>query len=159
MNTDIAKDAFLKSVLYLLRETFEGSPEGQGSAYLDRGKGFFNTLESLTAEQASREIGATTIAAQTEHAKFYLDRLCEFMTGRIEKVNWEQSWLIEQVNDAEWDALRQSVRKSYENTLRCFAAIDDWNEDNVGEAMAIIAHTAYHLGAIRQIMKSTVNQT
>jgi hypothetical protein len=81
------------------------------------------------------------------------------MTGRIEKVNWEQSWLIEEVNDAEWNALRQAARKSYENTLRCFAAIDDWNEDNVGEAMAIIAHTAYHLGAIRQIMKSTVNQT
>ena len=154
MNTDIAKAAFLKSVLYLLRETFEGSPEGQGSAYLDRGVGIFSTPEKLTAEQVSREFAATTIAAQIEHAKFYLDRLCEFMTGRTERVNWEQSWLIDEVNDAEWDALRQSVRKSYENTLRCFAGIEDWSEDNVGIAVGIIAHTAYHLGAIRQIAKS-----
>jgi hypothetical protein len=155
MNTDIAKDAYLKSVLYLLRETFEGSPEGQGSAYLDHGVGFFSTLENLSAEQVSREFGATTIAAQTEHAKFYLDRICEFMTGRTERVNWEQSWLIEEVNDAEWDALRQSVRKSYESTLRCLAGIEDWSEDNVGMAMGMVAHTAYHLGAVRQIMKST----
>ena len=154
MNTDIAKDAFLKSVLYLFRETFEGSPAGVGSAYLDRGAGFFNTLESLDAEQASREIGSTTIAAQTEHAKFYLDRLCEFMTGRTERVNWEQSWLIEEVNDAEWDALRRSARKSYENTLLCLAGIEDWSEDNVGMTMGMLAHTAYHLGAIRQIAKS-----
>ena len=158
MNTDIAKDAFLKSVLYLLRETFEGAPEGEGSAYLDRGVGFFSTLEKLSAEQVSREFGATTIAAQTEHAKFYLDRICEFMTGRTERVNWEQSWLILDVNDAEWDALRQSARKSYENTLRCLAGIEDWSEDNVGMAMGMIAHTAYHLGAVRQIMKSTLNQ-
>jgi hypothetical protein len=158
MNTDIAKDAYLKSVLYLLRETFEGSPEGQGSAYLDRGVGIFNTLENLSAAQVSREFGATTIAAQTEHAKFYLDRICEFMTGRTERVNWEQSWLIEEVNDAEWIALRESVRKSYENTLRCLAGIEDWSEDNVGMAMGMVAHTAYHLGAIRQIMKSTLDQ-
>jgi hypothetical protein len=153
MNTGIAKDAFLKSVLYLLRETFEGSPVGQGSAYLDRGVGIFSTLDKLSAEQVSRELAATTIAAQTEHAKFYLDRLCEFMTGRTERVNWEQSWLIDEVNDAEWIALRESVRKSYENTLRCFAGIEDWSEDNVGMAIGMVAHTAYHLGAIRQIAK------
>jgi hypothetical protein len=154
MNTDIAKDAFLKSILYLLSETFEGSPDGQGSAYLDRGVGIFNTLEKLSAQQVSRSMGATTIAAQLEHAKFYLDRLCEFMTGRTEKVNWEQSWLIDEVNEAEWNALRASARKSYESTLRCLAGIEDWSEDNVGMAMGMLAHTAYHLGAIRQIAKA-----
>jgi hypothetical protein len=150
----ITKDAFLKSILYLFRETFEGSPEGQGSAYLDRGIGIFNTLEKLSAEDVSREIGATTIAAQTEHAKFYLDRLCEFMNGRTERVNWEQSWLIETVNAEEWSALSEGVRKSYEGVLRCFADLEDWSEDNVGMAMGMLAHTAYHLGAIRQLAKN-----
>lgn len=150
----ISKDDFLKSILYLLRETFEGSPEGEGSAYLDRGVGIFATLEKLSAEDASRDVGATTVAAHTEHAKFYLDRLCEFMTGRTEKVNWEQSWLIETVNETEWNHLRQGMRNSYENVVRTFAAIDTWNEDNIGEAIAIVAHTAYHLGSIRQITKA-----
>jgi len=145
---------FVESLAYLLRETFEGSPEGQPSAYLDRGVGFFNTLSDLSAEQVSREYGETTIAAQTEHAKFYLDRLCEFMGGRTEKVNWEDSWLIDDVNDQEWDALRQTMKQAYENALKCIASVSDWDTRKAGMAIGLIAHTAYHLGAVRQIAKS-----
>lgn len=151
---NINKKDFLKDVLIILRETFEGSPEGQPSAYLDRGVGFIKTIENLSAEQVSKNIGETTIAAQTEHAKFYLDRLSEFMTGRTESVNWEQSWLIETVNETEWDALREAVKKSYENVLRTIARIETWDGSNVGDPVAIIAHTAYHLGAIRQMVKA-----
>jgi hypothetical protein len=150
----IEKEYFVKSLAYLLRETFEGSPEGQPSAFLDRGIGIFNTLEKLSAEQVSRESHGTTIAAQVEHAKFYLDRLCEFIGGRTEKVNWEDSWLIEDVSEEEWNALRATVRKSYENALRCFAEQQNWSEDAVGMAIGMLAHTAYHLGAIRQIAKA-----
>ncbi len=142
------------SVAYLLRETFEGSPEGKPSAYLDRGVGFLITVDGLSADAASTEFQGTTIAAQTEHAKFYLDRLCEFINGRTERVNWDDSWLIETVNEAEWEALRSSVRHAYENTLRCVAAVEDWTELRVGMAMGLVAHTAYHLGAIRQIAKA-----
>jgi hypothetical protein len=150
----ISKQQFTASIAYLLRETFEGSPEGEASAYLDRGVGLFPTLDKLSAADVSAEFSGTTIAAQTEHAKFYLDRLCEFINGRTERVNWEDSWLIETVNDAEWDALRTTVRKSYENTLRCLASINDWTEDRTGMAIGMLAHTAYHLGAIRQIAKT-----
>jgi hypothetical protein len=150
----IESRVFVEAVAYLLRETFEGSPEGQPSAYLDRGVGIFNTLSKLSAEEASKDFHGTTVAAQTEHAKFYLDRLCEFVNGRTEGVNWEDSWLIETVNDAEWDALRISVRKSYEGLLRCLAAVEDWNELTMGMAVGMVAHTAYHLGSIRQIAKS-----
>jgi hypothetical protein len=158
MNTEdkntIKREDFLKDVLIILRETFEGSPEGQKSAYLDRGAGIFTTLDKLSAIEVSTEFGSTTIAAHTEHAKFYLDCICEFMGGRTEPVKWEQSWLIETVNETEWDFLREGMRKSYEKVLRCFAEIETWNEENIGDAITIIAHTAYHLGAIRQMMKN-----
>ncbi|MEO7674599.1 MAG: hypothetical protein ABIU09_11050 [Pyrinomonadaceae bacterium] len=90
METDknhISIQQFAASVAYLLRETFEGSPAGQPSAYLDRGVGIFITLEGLTADAVSNEFHGTTIAAHTEHAKFYLDRLCEFINSRTERVN------------------------------------------------------------------------
>lgn len=151
--TGVQTRAFVESVAYVLRETFEGPPEGLPSAYLDRGAGIFQTLQELSAESASKEFLGTTIAAQTEHAKFYLDRLCEYINGRTEPVNWEDSWLIETVNEAEWVALRESVRRAYENTLRCLAGVEDWNERSVGMAMGMVVHTAYHLGAIRQIAK------
>jgi hypothetical protein len=154
MNENITTNAFTQSLLYLFRETFEGSPEGQGSAYLDRGIGIFNTLDGLTAEQVSQNVNGSSIAAHTEHSKFYLDRLCEFLNGRTEKVNWEQSWLIDEVNEEEWNALRHAVRKSYEGVVSCFAQIEDWNEDRVGMAMGMLAHTAYHLGAVRQMAKA-----
>lgn len=145
---------FIEAVAYLLRETFEGSPEGQPSAYLDRGVGFFNTIDNLTADQVSKDYGDTTIAAQTEHAKFYLDRLCEFIGGRTERVNWEDSWLIETVNEDEWNALRSSVKNAYEGALKCLAGTESWDSSKVGMAMGLVAHTAYHLGAVRQIAKS-----
>src|SRR5688572_476014 len=109
----ISTKHFVEAIAFLLREAFEGSPEGQPSAFLERGVGFFTTLEDVTAEQSSAEFFGTTISAQTEHAKFYLDRLCEFINGRTASVNWEDSWLIETVNDSEWDALRMTLKKSY----------------------------------------------
>jgi hypothetical protein len=153
-NNGITRAQFVEAVAYLLRETFEGSPPGQPSAFLDRGVGFFNTIDELSAVAASTEFHGTTIAAQTEHAKFYLDRLCEFLNGRTTSVNWEDSWLIETVTDDEWAALRTTVRKSYEDVLRCLAEISDWNERQAGMAVGMVAHTAYHLGAVRQIAKA-----
>lgn len=152
-SSQIESREFVETVAFLLRETFEGSPEGESSAYLDRGAGLFNTLAPIHHEAASREFHGTTIAAQTEHAKFYLDRLCEFINGRTERVNWEDSWLIDTVNAQEWETLREMVRVSYENTLRCLASVERWTEDEVGMAIGMVAHTAYHLGAIRQLAK------
>lgn len=153
---NIPSQQFVESVAYLLRETFEGSPEGLPSAYLDRGVGVVNTLNGISAENASKDFYGTTVAAQTEHAKFYLDRLCEFLNGRTDRVNWEDSWLIETVNEAEWNALRSSVKSAYDNTLRCLASVEDWDQQKLGMAIGLVAHTAYHLGAIRQIAKHKV---
>ena len=152
-NNVVPAKQFVEGIAYLLRETFEGSPGGQASVYLDRGVGIFATLGDISADAASADFYGTTVAAQTEHAKFYLDRMCEFINGRTETVNWDASWLIDEVNDAEWEALRQSVRRSYENTLVCLAAVPDWSGERVGMAIGMVAHTAYHLGAIRQIAK------
>ena len=158
MNTEnysIKKEDFTNSVLYLLKETFEGSSP-EGSAYLDRGVGVLNTIEKLSAENASRSIdeNGATIAAHLEHARFYLVTLVEFMNGRTEKVNWDESWLVKKVNETEWKLLKENTRRDYEVVTETFRTIENWNEDNIGEAIAIVAHTAYHLGAMRQIMKA-----
>jgi hypothetical protein len=156
-NNFIKKEDFLKDLLIILRETFEGSPAGVESVYLDKGVGVFNTLAGISAKTASAKNKTTSIAAHTEHLKFYLDRLCEFIGGRTEKVNWELSWLIETVTTEEWDILREGVKRSYENVLRCVAGVDRWDQDNMGDAIAILVHTAYHFGAIRQIIAEREN--
>lgn len=149
----ISGEDLVRDVLLVLRETFEGSPGGEGSIYLDRGIGVLPTLEVISSEQASRELDGTTIAAHTEHLKFYIDRLVEFIEGRTAPVNWEDSWLIETVNEDEWTALRSSVERSYRSATERLAAVAEWKPDRIGEAIAIIAHSAYHFGAIRQMAK------
>src|SRR3954471_10546443 len=137
--SQIDSKVFIEGIAYLLRETFEGSPEGQPSAYLDRGIGLFSTLEELSAQQASRDFEDTTIAAQTEHAKFYLDRLCEFINGRTEAVNWDDSWLIEDVDEEELTALQSSVRRSYQACIHCLATPREWDQAQVGMAIGLVA--------------------
>jgi hypothetical protein len=62
--------------------------------------------------------------------------------------------LIETVDEKEWDILRKGLKDSYENLLRVIADTETWNYQNIGESIAVVAHTAYHLGSIRQAMKS-----
>ncbi len=150
----INQEYFTTNVFELLKETFEGSLEGEGSHYLDRGVGVLNTIEKVSATDASRSIGGATIAAHLEHARFYLAILPEFMNGRTEKVNWSESWLVKTVDENEWDLLKEKVRRDYKKVAEMFQNIDDWDDERVSGAISIVVHTAYHLGAMRQIMKS-----
>jgi hypothetical protein len=150
----INQEDFTNNLLALLKETFEGSlPEG--STYLDRGIGVLNTIQKISAADASRSMveDDATIAAHTEHLRFYLLALLEFINGSTEKVNWDESWLVKTVDETDWKLLQENVRRDYEVVVESFQTIEDWNDEKVGDAMAIVVHTAYHLGAIRQIIK------
>ncbi len=56
------------------------------------------------------------------------------------------------VNLAEWDDLTQELRRAYWTLMEHLRAVERWGEDEISMAMAVIAHTAYHLGAIRQLI-------
>jgi hypothetical protein len=147
------KEDFLKGVFDVLEETFESSKGAAGSIYLDRKIGVFETLEKITAERASQVVNDTTIAAHTEHLRFYVWVLNESLTGDI-TVNWADSWRVLTVNEIEWEELQTALREIYQTTRETLQNVDEWNAEKVGEAVAIIAHTAYHFGAIRQILKA-----
>ncbi len=144
---------FVNSLNYLFKETFEGSPP-QGSIYLDKGIGVFNTIENLDAQTVSRAGSSTTIAAHVEHLRYYLDVLNNFMQGIVQAADWDKSWAKKEVSVEEWEDLKKNLHKSYEAVLEAYQKIEGWNEDKMTEAMAMIVHTAYHLGAIRQLAKS-----
>ncbi|MDQ3322158.1 MAG: hypothetical protein M3525_06980 [Acidobacteriota bacterium] len=149
----IKTEHFRENLLALLTETFEGSPP-EGSRYLDQGVGVLNTIEKISAADASRSIGGATFVSHLEHARHYLVALVEFIDGRIEKVDWDESWLVKTVDEAEWNLLKENVRRDYQTVIQTFKAIEIWDDDKVADAMSIVVHTAYHLGAMRQIMKS-----
>lgn len=144
---------FSSNLLGLFRETFEGTG-GQGSHYIDgRGHGsLLETLETISSEQASRPLkpSGATIAAHTAHTRYYLQTLKRFMHGEENfQMDWPGSWQPRQVERSQWENLKKSLVDEYEATMTALEAVPDWNDDAVSAALSMLAHSAYHLGAIR----------
>ncbi|MEJ2289853.1 MAG: DinB family protein [Deinococcales bacterium] len=152
MATDPLLHAFRTNLAFLLEETFASPARPGGNAYLDRQAGWEPTLASLSAEEASYAPApaATTIAGHVEHARFYLEALLRYADGQAERVDWDASWGIREVTPVAWDALRASFTDTSARVIRAFEDREAWDDHAVGAALAILAHSAYHLGAVRQ---------
>ncbi len=144
---------FKETLFALLGETFE---QVQG-IYLDRGTSLFETLATITSDEASRPVSAqcATLAAQVKHVRFYLDVLEDFIrrTPR-QKVDWGEIWrTTSAVSPEEWETLKAELRTSYQRICQLLQSLDTWEGENeVAGALAIVVHTAYHLGEIRQAL-------
>jgi hypothetical protein len=153
MSGQIETQLFTDTLQDLLDETFDNVH----GIYLDRGTSLFETLATISAAEASVPVGGqcATLAAQVKHVAFYLDVLEQGMrTGQFEQVDWGKIWReTGAVTPDEWEGLKHSLRESYDRVKALFAGTTDWSgERQIGGAIAIIAHTAYHLGEIRQAL-------
>ena len=143
------------NLLELLFETFE-TPRG---IYLDRSKGgLFTTLKGIRAEIASSQTGAQrSIAAHVEHLRVYIVALRGYMNGATGKTDWDASWATHGVTGLEWTALQAALKRDYAALKADLEQIPD-GDLRLAEAMAILVHTAYHFGAIRQLLLRELSQ-
>jgi hypothetical protein len=146
-------ERFRQEIFEVLHETFE---QVHG-IYLDKGTSLFETLDTISAEVASRPVSAdcATIAAQVEHVRFYLDVLYGHMSGNSPgKVDWGEIWrMVSAVTPDEWEASRARLKASYERVLALMQGFEGWDgENDIAGALAVLVHTAYHLGEIRQAL-------
>lgn len=160
MPLPLSSEAFKKDLFYLLREVFEGPPaDATGTAALDRDGNWRRTLDGLSAADASRSAfpGATTVAAQVVHTTFYLADLLRYLRpdgDRSVPADWPGSWSRTAVTEDEWSTVRAALFTEYEAVQRAVEAVEDWGTDIVGLTMAPLLHSAYHLGAVRQLVKA-----
>ena len=159
MSKTIPTEKLSKEIMDILEETFET----HHGVYLDEGTSLYDTLNEMTAEQASVPAGinASTIAAQVEHVIFYLDVLGQVIAGQeVGEQDWREIWeRVGAVTPEEWDDLKARLKAAYNQTSALIQGIEDWeNNDAIGGAIAILVHTAYHLGEIRQTIYS-IRQT
>lgn len=150
MSNPVTTERFTASLFALLEETFENVH----GIYLDGGTSLFETLAGLSAEDASRPVapGRPTIAAQVDHVRFYLDVLDRYMRGeKSGQVDWKEIWQkTSRVSPEEWQAIQRRLRASYDRVTALMKSFEGWDGENeIGGAMAIVVHTAYHLGQIR----------
>ncbi len=140
-----------KEIFEALDETFENVH----GMYLDPGTSLFETLDTITAEEASRPVGnsCASIAAQVDHVRFYLKVNEEYLRGTLTgKVDWSYIWKnTHEVTPEQWVALKQGLREAYLSTMDLLRTYDTWEGENeIAGALGILTHTAYHLGEIRQ---------
>ncbi len=144
-------------VTRMLREAFEGPP-GPWTYFTDTspGTGVFATISGLTAAQASTVGGPghTTIAGHVHHLSASMELSARGLRGESPSRDRSRSWTVSAVDHAEWAALRARLRDEYEKLLLAVGTHAVWDEDALGVAMGAIAHTAYHLGAIRQRLQA-----
>jgi hypothetical protein len=144
---------FISNFFDLFKETFAGTG-GASSHFIDpKGGALFETLERITPELASKNPAGSSIAAHCEHTRYYLKVLPEFMRDEHPKADWPGSWQKSQVTALEWEALRNALRSEYETVTQFLQGIQTWDDEMIGGALSMLAHTAYHLGAIRQLAK------
>lgn len=146
----VSAPRFTENLFAILTETFERT----SGIYLDKGADFFSTLAALSAEQASRSVLGTTVAAQVVHTAFYLRAMEHYAEGFTGETAWDESWTVQRVTELEWDALQTQLRDDYERVVGKLRAVTRWGEDALDFGMTVTVHSAYHLGAVRQLVKA-----
>ena len=153
MSTKIDQQYIVQDLLDVLDETFVT----HHGIFLDKGTSLFETLETITAAEASIPVGGkcATLAAQVAHVNFYLEVLETYILNKdIGQVDWGDIWRrVNKVSPEEWKAYQDQLKETYQRIMSMLQNWKDWNEERpIGGALAIAVHTAYHLGEIRQAM-------
>ena len=143
---------FATNLFQLMGETFE-NPIG---IYLDKNTSLFQTLDTVSAQEASIPVGGqcASLAAQVAHVTFYIESFERYaLYNDTSPRDWGLIWsTVEKVTPEEWDTYKDKLKQAYQRMDKLFHENKIWNEDTIGGALSIVVHTAYHLGEIRQAL-------
>ena len=155
MSTQIQQENITQDLFDVLDEAFVT----HHGIFLDKGNSLFETLDTISAAEASIPVGGkcATLAAQVAHVNFYVEVLEAYILNKdIGKVDWGDIWRrVNQVSPEEWEAYKHQLKETYQRVITLLKNLDPaaWNDERpFGGALAIAVHTAYHLGEIRQAM-------
>jgi hypothetical protein len=154
MSTD---SVFQRVLSNMLTELFDGPP-GQEAYVLNTGDpGLLRELDTIEASAASQRPipEKPSIAAHVDHVLFGLSLLNRWAAG--DKNAWigadfDASWQRTSVTDDQWRALREGLRTEADKWREVVAGRTDWDDFGAAAAVSTAAHTAYHFGAIRQMI-------
>ena len=141
----------------LLRELIEGPP-GQAAYVVNPGdRGLLGSLAKLSAADASaRPGGRSSVAAHVDHVRFGFALLNRWFRGEnpFADADYAASWTRQQVTEDEWRQRRDELEREARAWVAAFEEPREWNEVTLNGAISSVAHLAYHLGAIRQVVPS-----
>ena len=151
---------FHGALINLLTEILTGPPSEAAYILNPGDPGLVNQLDTIDAATASARPmpGKTTIAAHVDHVAYGLSLLNRWSSGEENpwaSADWSASWKRGQVTEAQWRTLRDNLRREAEAWQKHAAVRKEWDEIAASGAISSVAHTAYHLGAIRQLIAAS----
>jgi hypothetical protein len=144
----------------LFGELVNGATQPGGAFILNSGDaGFLRSLDKLSAEEASSSANdGATIAAHAQHVRYGLSLMNRWAReggNPFADATWDAAWKISTVTAAEWEEIRRGLGNETERWLGILRTPRDVTDVELAGMIGSVAHLAYHLGAIRQIQKST----
>ncbi|MFD1412857.1 hypothetical protein [Oceanobacillus jeddahense] len=110
-------------------------------------------MEGVSCEEASKSVHETTLAAHIDHISYHMWGTNEILKrGKQPEMNWGKSWDIQSVDEQQWNLIQEELQNEYATLLELIDTIE-WNELLANEVLSSLAHSVYHLGAIRQMLK------
>jgi hypothetical protein len=143
-----------KALVSLFKEAYEGSTE-KWTWFTDNepDSALFGTLGKTSAADASKavEVGKNSLAGHAYHLLFSLEVALAYIKNEKPSADWESSWKKQAVTDDEWKKLQSDLHARYGELLEWLSTNSEWNDDSTHGALGVLAHAAFHLGAIRQL--------
>jgi len=139
----------IEDLLYALDECFDGEGRDGGIFLEPEDPGLFSILDALSAEEASLQIGETSVANHVYHLIFAIDVFIGRVTGDAGRVDWSASWRERPLNDAEWAGLKKDLAGRREKAV---SLARERGARFPRLALGLLTHTVFHLGLVR--MKS-----
>ncbi|MBF6593896.1 MAG: hypothetical protein IVW51_05540 [Thermaceae bacterium] len=132
----------------------------------DREKyGWYNgawfAVKNLSALEAARSLGLgrTCVAAHLDHVRVTLAYTRHILAGGKDEeyqADWGRSWKIESPSEAQWSEIKTGFWHEYQALREFIGSKPSWHQSGLTAAINNIAHTAYHAGAVRQILKGSI---
>ena len=148
------------SLTTLFSELTAGAPPGGFAFMLNSGDaGLLRSLDKLSAGDASANTnGGATIAAHARHLAYGLSLMNQWASeggNPFANARWDEAWTTSHVDVAGWADIRDDLSAQCHAWLAVLSDSREVKAVELSGMIGSIAHLAYHLGAIRQIDKST----
>jgi hypothetical protein len=145
------------SLEQLFRELVDGPPAGEAYMLNAGDAGLLRSIAKLPAAAASRtpSSGGASIAAHVDHLCYGLDLMNRWGDGEANPwatADWTGSWKRGTVTEHEWKALRERLSAATARWREHLKKSRDLSQMELNGVVSSVAHLAYHLGAIRQIV-------
>jgi hypothetical protein len=155
---DTAK--MIPSLSGLFSELVDGAHVPGKSFVLNSGDiGLLRSLDKLSAADASHSVHeGATIAAHAQHVRYGLELMNRWAReggNPFANAKWDEAWKTSTVDAEQWSEIRRGLGDETQRWLEALRAPREVGAMELSGLIASIAHLAYHLGAIRQIDKSS----